>query len=134
MTVYLTVAEVVEIHAQAMESMGWAAAPLRSEALLESAVMKAQTAAYYGGADVAEQAALLAIGISQNQPFLDGNKRAAYISLVTFLEINGWTLSVPNIEFAQRLIAVAERDCTLAEATSAFASWLRERLVELPAE
>ena len=134
MTVYLTVAEVVEIHAQAMEGMGWAAAPLRSEALLESAVMKAQTAAYYGGADVAEQAALLAIGISQNQPFLDGNKRAAYISLVTFLELNGWTLAVSNLEIAQSLIAVAERDGTLAEATSAFADWLRERLVEFPAE
>ena len=134
MTVYLTVAEVVEIHAQAMEGMGWAAAPLRSEALLESAVMKAQTAAYYGGADVAEQAALLAIGISQNQPFLDGNKRAAYISLVTFLELNGWTLAVSNLEIAKSFIAVAERDRTLAEATSAFADWLRERLVELPAE
>lgn len=134
MTVYLTVAEVVEIHAQAMEGMGWAAAPLRSEALLESAVMKAQTAAYYGGADVAEQAALLAIGISQNQPFLDGNKRAAYISLVTFLELDGWTLAESNIEIAKSLIAVAERDGTLAEATSAFAAWLRERLVELPLE
>ena len=134
MTVYLTVAEVVEIHAQAMEGMGWAAAPLRSEGLLESAVMKAQTAAYYGSADVAEQAALLAIGISQNQPFLDGNKRAAYISLVTFLELNGWTLAVSNLEIAKSLIAVAERDGTLAEATSAFAAWLRKRLVELPAE
>ena len=134
MTVYLTVAEVVEIHAQAMEGMGWAAAPVRSEALLESAVMKAQTAAYYGGADVAEQAVLLAIGISQNQPFLDGNKRAAYISLVTFLELDGWTLAESNIEIAKSLIAVAERDGTLAEATSAFADWLRERLVELPAE
>jgi len=134
MTVYLTVAEVVEIHAQAMEGMGWAAAPVRSEALLESAVMKAQTAAYYGGADVAEQAVLLAIGISQNQPFLDGNKRAAYISLVTFLELDGWTLAESNIEIAKSLIAVAERDGTLAEATSAFAAWLRERLVELPLE
>ncbi|MGB3306122.1 MAG: type II toxin-antitoxin system death-on-curing family toxin [Thermomicrobiales bacterium] len=134
MTVYLTVAEVVEIHAQAMEGMGWAAAPLRSEALLESAVMKAQTAAYYGGADVAEQAALLAIGISQNQPFLDGNKRAAYISLVTFLELNGWTLAVSNLEIAQSLIAVAERDVSLEEATSAFAAWLRKRLVERLAE
>lgn len=130
MVAYLAVAEVVEIHAQAMEAMGWAVAPLRSVHLLESAVMKAQMAAYYGGADLAEQAAVLAIGISQNQPFLDGNKRTAYVSLVTFLQLNGMSVSARNLEVAAQLIAVAERAGTLEEATLAFAAWLRERLVE----
>ncbi|MGI8403155.1 MAG: type II toxin-antitoxin system death-on-curing family toxin [Thermomicrobiales bacterium] len=133
MVVYLAVAEVVEIHAQAMEAMGWAVAPLRSVHLLESAVMKAQMAAYYGGADLAEQAAVLAIGISQNQPFLDGNKLTAYVSLVTFLQLNGMSVSARNLEVAAQLIAVAERAGTLEEATAAFAVWLRERLAESPA-
>jgi len=45
--------------------------------LLDSAVHRAQTAAYYGGADLFLQAAALANGIALNHPFIDGNKRSA---------------------------------------------------------
>lgn len=129
---YLTVPEVIALHDEVMELMGWAPAPLRSIDLLESAVMKPQAAAYYGGADLAMQAVMLAVGISQNQPFLDGNKRSAYVAMFAFLEMNGWTVSFPHMDVAQQLIAVAERDGSLEEATNAFAAWLRERLVERP--
>jgi len=132
MVAYLTVAEVVEIHTQMMDAMGWAVAPLRSEPLLESAVMKAQTAAYYGEADLAMQAALLAVGISQNQPFLDGNKRTAYVSVITFLAINRQLLNAKNTDIADQLMSVAEREGTLEAATDAFAVWLRECLQESP--
>lgn len=129
---YLTVPEVIELHAQILEMMGWAPAPLRSVDLLESAVMKAQAAAYYGGADLAMQAVTLAVGISQNQPFLDGNKRTAYVAMYAFLEQNGWTARTDLYEVADQLIAVAERSGSLEDATVAFAAWLRERLVERP--
>ena len=46
-------------------------------------------AAYYEGADIVRQAALLGVGISQAQAFLDGNKRTAYLALNTFLRMNG---------------------------------------------
>lgn len=130
--VYLSVAQVIRIHEVTLELMGWSPSPLRSEALLESAVMKAQAAAYYGGADVAMQAVMLAVGISQNQPFLDGNKRTAYVAMVTFLDRNGWAVDAAPLEVAKHLIAVAERDGSLEEATDAFAAWLRERLIPRP--
>lgn len=133
MTIYLTVPEIIALHQRVMEQMEWAPAPLRSEDLLHSAVMRAQAAAYYDGAGLAMQATVLAIGISQNQPFLDGNKRAALYSLLTFLGMNGSTYIGDKYEIADRLVAVAERDGTLEEATAAFAAWLRERLVEVPA-
>lgn len=127
-TNYLAVAEVVEIHAQVMRRTGSQPAPLRSEDLLESAVMKAQAVAYYGGADLSEQAANLAIGISQNQPFLDGNKRTAYAALWAFLRINEVRLDAEPMDIAQQLEGVAERSGALDEATAAFAQWLRERV------
>lgn len=125
---YLTPAEVIALHRRMMDGMGWAPAPLRSEALLESAVQRAQAAAWYGGADLAEQAAVLALGISQNQPFLDGNKRTALYSLLLFVELNGMRYGGDRYEIADQLIAIAERDGTLEEATTAFAAWLRDRL------
>jgi len=120
--IYLTVPEIIEIHAQTMESMETNPAPLRSEDLLQSAVMRPQSVAYYGGADLVEQAANLATGISQNQPFLDGNKRTAYAAMITFLDINGLEVQAESTEIARQLIAVAEREGSLEEATTAFAS------------
>ena len=81
MTRYLTVAEVVELHDRIMERTGARPEALRDEGLLESAMMRAQTAAYYEEADLVTQAVLMAVGISQNQPFVDGNKRAAFVTL-----------------------------------------------------
>ncbi len=126
---YLTVAEIIEMHAQAMERMGAEPAGLRSMDLLESAAMKAQAAAWYGGADLPEQAALLAVGISQNQPFVDGNKRAAYTSMKVFLSINGIVIDAPPLDLAKQLIAVAEREDSLEEATARFVAWVREQTV-----
>lgn len=127
-TIYLAVPEVIEIHRQMMISMNTHPAPLRSEHLLESAVMRPQAIAWYGGANLADQAAVLAVGISQNQPFLDGNKRTAYSAMSVFLRVNGYTVSGAPLNIAKQLVAVAEREGMLEEATAAFAMWLRERL------
>lgn len=126
---YLAPAEVIALHRQVMTGMGWSPAPLRSEALLELAVQRAQAAAYYGGADLVEQGCVLALGISQNQPFLDGNKRTALYSLIVSLRANGLDDTGDRFEIADQLIAVAERADGLEEATARFAAWVRERTV-----
>ena len=108
--------------------MGWAPAPLRSEDLLESAIQRAQAAAYYAGADLVEQGCVLAVGVSQNQPFLDGNKRTALVSLLAFFRVNGLAYAGDRFEIADRLVGVAEREGSLEEATGAFSAWLRERV------
>lgn len=124
---YLTAPEVVALHHKVLTRMGWHPAPLRSEDLLESAIQRAQAAAYYGGADVVLQGCLMAIGISQNQPFLDGNKRTALFSLIVFLRENGITFTGKPLDIAAQLIAVSEREGTLEDATEVFAAWVRER-------
>jgi death-on-curing protein len=131
MTEYLSMADVIAIHDQNMLDTGSGFAPLRDEGLLESAIMRPQTAAYYEDADLIRQAALLAIGISQNQPFVDGKKRTAYAALDTFLIMNGWHYAGEPIDLAKQLEMVAERTGSLERATDAFTEWLMPRVIEL---
>jgi hypothetical protein len=69
--IYLTAGEVERFHEQIMRSTGQSSAFLRDRGLLESAVLRPQTAAYYAGADLITQAALYMIGIALNHPFVD---------------------------------------------------------------
>lgn len=127
---YLATPEILELHRQLMERFEQPSTPLRSEDLLESAALKPQMAAHYGGADVVEQAAQYAIGISQNQPFVDGNKRTGYVAMITFLALNGLEVEFRGDEIAVQLVAVAEREDSLDAATERFTEWLRARVVE----
>src|SRR5919204_6511794 len=78
-TRYLTVMDAIGLHARMMMAMGTAPATLRDEGALESALMRPQMAAHYESADLATQAALLIIGIALAHPFVDGNKRTAFL-------------------------------------------------------
>jgi death-on-curing protein len=126
---YLSTPEVIALHQRVMSRMGWHVAPLRSEDLLESAIQRARAASHYAGADLVEQGCLMAIGISRNQPFLDGNKRTALFSLIIFLRLNGMDFGSEPIEIAAQLVGVSEREGSLEEATARFTNWVRERVV-----
>ena len=127
-TQYLSLADVIAIHERAMRRLGAAPNPLRDEGLLESAVMRPQMAAYYEDADIVRQAALLGIGISQAQAFVDGNKRTAYLALNTFLRMNGFTYSGERLDLARQFEQFAERSGDADAAIDAFEAWLRERV------
>jgi death-on-curing protein len=99
---------------------------LRDENALESAVMRPRMAAYYDGADIIRQATLLAIGISQAQAFVDGNKRTAYAALDVFLRLNDLAYAGRPLVLAQQLEAVASRADDLDTATDRFEAWLRD--------
>ena len=85
MTDYLTLVEVLAIHADQIERYGGSPG-VRDAGLLEAALYRPQTGYY---ADLVEQAAALWESLSQNHPFIDGNKRTAFAATYTFLEING---------------------------------------------
>jgi death-on-curing protein len=125
---YLSVADVIALHAEVMEGMGEAPAPLRDEGLIESATLRPQMAAHYEEADLIRQAALLAVGLSQNQPFVDGNKRTAFIAATVFLRANGRPFLGEPLQLAIQLAAVAERTDSLEAATSRFEGWLRQHV------
>ena len=127
-TQYLSLADVIAIHERAMRRLGAAPNPLRDEGLLESAVMRPRMAAYYEGADLIRQAALLGVGISQAQAFLDGNKRTAYLALNTFLRMNEFAYSGERLDLAKQFEQFAERSVDADAAVAAFEAWLRERV------
>ena len=85
MTDYLTLAEVLAIHADQIERYGGALG-LRDAGVLEAALFRPQTGYY---ADLIEEAAALWESLAQNHPFTDGNKRTAFAVTYTFLLING---------------------------------------------
>jgi death-on-curing protein len=121
---WLILEDVVALHETIMRGMGWNPAPLRDQGALESAIMRPQMAFQYEGADLISQAALLAIGISQAQAFLDGNKRTAYAALEVFLFVNGGRLDIDALDIARRLELIAEAEDRRAAAES-FETWLR---------
>jgi len=131
---YLALADVLALHRALMQRFGWAPAPLRAggEGLLESALLRPQFAAHYEHADLLRQAALLAVGVSQAQAFLDGNKRTAFHVAATFLLLNRVDVTrLDPLEMARQLDAVAERTDTLEAATARFEAWLRAGLADV---
>ncbi len=124
---YLSAADVIALHAAALEAMGCAPAPLRDAGALEGAVYRCQQAAHYGGADLWAQAALLAAGIAEAQAFADGNKRAGLVAALTFLDLNGRPFSGDEPAIAAALVAVgaAPEPDAKADRIAALAARLR---------
>ncbi len=89
-TIFLTIAEVVEIHKDQIERYG-GHAEIREYDLLCSSVSapKASWAGQYLHDDLFDMAAAYIFYICQDHPFMDGNKRTALASGLVFLELNG---------------------------------------------
>jgi len=111
-----------------MERTGFLPAPLRDEGLLESAITRPQMAAFYEQADLIRQATLMAVGISQAQAFLDGNKRTAFAALEVFLGVNGKTIRGDARGVIDQLEAVANHRGKLTKTTAHFEKWLRSQV------
>jgi len=86
--VWLTPELVKAIHDRQLRLFGGPAG-IRDEGALESALGRPVNRWAYEAAGLPALAAAYAFGIARNHPFVDGNKRAALLSLVTFLGLNG---------------------------------------------
>ena len=106
---FLTVEEVVAVHADQIDRYGGDPRSARS-GLLESAVHAAQNvAAYVEDCDLCDLAAAYIFHIAENQPFVDGNKRAALASGLVFLHQNGVALDDPGEMLYDVMISVATK-------------------------
>lgn len=83
------------IHVEQLQRHGGAQG-LRDENALESALARAQNKQAYGQPDHAEIAAAYVFGIGRNHAFVDGNKRTAIVTAVTFLLVNGYALTADD--------------------------------------
>lgn len=106
--VYLELVDALELYAAIIGgTLGQAADHLRDQAGLESALGRPRNYARYQDADLALQAAALAYGIAESQAFVDGNKRLALVSMLTFLEVNGYGVEATDPELADWIIGLS---------------------------
>ncbi len=98
---------------------------VRDEGLLESALFRPRHLAAYGAPDVCDLAAAYAGGLARNHPFVDGNKRTAFMAAYVFLARNGRRLTAPEADATHTMMALAAGDMD----ESAFAVWLRHNSV-----
>jgi death-on-curing protein len=94
---------------------------LRDEGLLDSALARPLNLQAYGSPDWADLAAAYAGGLAQNHPFVDGNKRAAFLAVGLFLALNGRRLTAPQADATLVMLALAAGDLD----ESRFSDWLR---------
>lgn len=119
MTTYLTIVEVLSIHADLIDRYGGASG-VRDLGLLESAIFRPQTGYYR---DLLEEAAALWESLSQNHAFVDGNKRTAFAALYTFLAVNGVSVTA-SAEAAWKFLSHLYTTGNFR--LDVLAAWLRE--------
>ncbi|GAB5560117.1 MAG: type II toxin-antitoxin system death-on-curing family toxin [Synoicihabitans sp.] len=96
-------------------------AGIRDETLLDSALQRPINLFEYGqNPSVPELGAAYAFGLVKNHPFLDGNKRIAFLTATVFLEANELVFSGDQAEAVINTLALAAGE--LDEA--GFAAWL----------
>lgn len=100
-------------------------AGIRDAGMLDSALHRPVHKAQYGEPDVAELAASNAFGIARNHPFVDGNKRTAFVCLELFLMLNGRALSATDDECVRVTLALAAGEMNEEQ----LAAWVRASLV-----
>ena len=71
---------------------------IRDEGLLDSALSRAINLAHYEDPDYADLAAAYAVGLAKNHPFIDGNKRVAFLAVGLFLGLNGYKLIATQVD------------------------------------
>ncbi len=112
------------LHGESLSTHGGAAG-LRDEGLLDSALARPLNLVAYAQADQAPDIAALAAsytsGTAQNHPFVDGNKRAAFLATGLFLYLNGYRLNASQADATITVLGLAAGDLSEDD----FAAWLR---------
>ena len=116
--VFLTFAEIIEIHNYQIENFGGASG-VRDMELLKSAI--SMPSATFGGTflhpTIYEMAAAYLFHLVENHPFVDGNKRVGAMAALVFLDMNGIDFEASDEEFTAMVLRVASGKMLKAEIT-----------------
>ena len=118
---WLDIDIVIDIHAEQLALFGGADG-VRDRGLIESALGRPQHKFAYEESDLAALAAAYAFGIAKNHPFVDGNKRTAFASMLVFLGLNGIDFDVPPQDATVMIISLASGEVS----EESFARWIRD--------
>lgn len=107
---YLTLEQILAIHGEQIELYGGGHG-LRDLALLESAIFRPQST--FGGQELYPTIFLKAAGLmtslALNHPFVDGNKRTATVSALTFLYLNGYIIKVSQAQLVNSVLKIESK-------------------------
>jgi death on curing protein len=118
---WLSELSVVLLHAESLAEHGGREG-LRDAGLLQSALARARNLYLYEGVTEVERlAAAYGFGIARNHPFVDGNKRAAFLAIGLFLTRHGRSLDADKVDATRMMFAVASGDLKEDE----LAAWIR---------
>ena len=106
MTIDPSVDEVLATHARLLAEFGGAYG-VRDRGAIEAALARPKSGYYR---DIIEEAAALLESLSQNHPFVDGNKRTAIAVAAAFLRVNGFRLEFEDIEAYRFLMDLYEHN------------------------
>lgn len=112
---------ILAVHDQLIAEFGGSTG-IRDRGLLDSALGRSENKFAYGERSVFVLAAAYAFGIAKNHPFVDGNKRTAFVAAAMFLESNGVRFGATEADAVVRTLALAAG--ALSEA--GYAEWLQE--------
>ncbi len=121
---WIAKATILKIHSAQLAEHGGISG-IRDDGLLESALSRPELKAQYGEADLALLAASYAYGIARNHPFLDGNKRTAYVAMELFLMKNGMLLVSSDEDSVLTFLKLAAGELSEDE----LAAWIRQNSV-----
>ena len=117
---WITVDVALAIHEEQIGEHGGGEG-VRDRGLLESALARPLNLGAYEEPDLPALAAVLGFGLARNHPFVDGNKRTAFVAVEAFLGLNGLDLTAGDADCVLTMLSVAAGDMSEA----AFADWLR---------
>jgi death-on-curing protein len=118
---WLELSIIIDVHSEQLALFGGPEG-VRDIALLESALARPLNKVAYGETDLAALAAAYGFGIARNHPFVDGNKRAAFASIIVFLGLNGVDFDVPPEEATAMILSLAAGEV----GEEGLARWIRD--------
>lgn len=118
---WITKSQLIRMHSEQLAVFGGPAG-LRDEEMLESALGRPQNKWGFGETAYAMLAAAYAFGIAKNHPFVDGNKRAAFLGMITFLRKNGIAFTPDPAEAAVAIMGLAAGEID----EDGLARWMRD--------
>jgi len=121
--VWLDAAIALAIHDRQLAEHGGGTG-VRDHGALDSALARPLNRWHYGEDDLAALAAAYAYGVARNHPFVDGNKRTAWVLARLFLALNQAALSFAAEDAIRAMLALAAD----ALEEEALAAWFRERI------
>jgi death-on-curing protein len=118
---WVTYDQIIAMHSGQLRRFGGAPG-LRDKGMLQSAIQRPINKWQYEQAALPDLAAAYAYGLGKNHAFVDGNKRIAFMTMMTFLRKNGVRFAPSQAHATKIILSLAAGEVSEAS----LARWIRD--------